>query len=473
MRHTLLIFLLSFIPLSVHAIIPLELVAEFDLPQNAVSWDVQHWTDDSTFGWAAIVGDTIYYQTQPDAEIAFTVLDTDTFHDPPWNPYVALEEIAIYKSPSRPDHLTVLGLATQGWNTIQYDKVFCFDLTNNEYFGAFTDILRYYEAGTCWSEYEREQLQVWPSPPAVTNYWSCQQHYSSTCDGAGENGYWWGSSNDLHAVETSYLIASLQGSSVDAFYNIDELGFVFAGRHRSIWYCDCIGEPGETCWTATNTRAIGNFIDTLTVQLVESSVVAGACSTDWQSAGGFPGRERVVAASNGENSKFFVGLFCYNLQSFSPIYQLPEHPSFTLKCNIGAPDLVFCRTSSQRWNVYDVEFGTLLDSTTMLNDQAAYALHSPSRISELVCTGSNPNSIRVYRPSISLDLSIFFDDVTSSVVLNWSSVPLATSYEVCRSQTADGDFCEHDIISAADTFLTLPLINGVNKEFFRVRTVFE
>ncbi len=471
MRHILLIFLLSLIPLSAQAIIPLELAAEFNLPENATAWDVQHWMDDSTFGWAALVEDTVYYQTQPEAPILFTVIDTDTFREDPWNPYVALEEIAIYKSPSRPEHLTVLGLASPAWYIDQYDKIFCYDLTNNEYFGSVAEIPRNTEAGTCWSEYEHERLLIWPSPPSVSESWSCQQHYARTCDGAGENGYWWSSRNSLYHIETSSLVVAIPGSSVDAFYDDNGIGFVFAGRHRYIWDCDCIDVPEAICWGATNTRIVGRFIDSLTTRIVDSSYTSGACSTNW--SGGFPGRERVVAASNGENSRFFVGLDCYNPQTFNPIYQLPEHPSFVLRCNIGAPDLVLCRSSSHRWDVYNVENGVLIDSTDVLDDQVAYALHSPSRISELVCLSPNPNSVRVYRPSVSLDLTISFDDISSSIVLSWSPLPLATSYEVCRSQQAEGDFCEQDIISVADTFLSLPLTNGINKEFFRVRALFE
>ena len=76
MRHTLLIFLLSLLPLSAQATIPLELVAEFELLENAVSWDVQHWMDDSTFGWAALRHDTVFFVERLGAPIQAVRIDS-------------------------------------------------------------------------------------------------------------------------------------------------------------------------------------------------------------------------------------------------------------------------------------------------------------------------------------------------------------------------------------------------------------
>lgn len=72
MRWRLAISALLFaLPLLARAEIEFGLVQTIQLPQNMQqssfrSWDVQHWMDNESYGWAVVAADTIVYRVSLD-----------------------------------------------------------------------------------------------------------------------------------------------------------------------------------------------------------------------------------------------------------------------------------------------------------------------------------------------------------------------------------------------------------------------
>ena len=139
----------------------------------------------------------------------------------------------------------------------------------------------------------------------------------------------------------------------------------------------------------------------------------------------------------------------------------------------GFPDDLFLHViAGRRLRVWNSEL-TFVDTTTTFGPASIQVQKGLDGHGYLVVSLNGTYTKRIYKPEVRVsNLTLSYNSFTDLLDLSWSPLPLATSYQVCRSQYAEGDFCEQDIISVADTFLTLPLINAVNKDFFRVRAVF-
>lgn len=99
----ILTLLLSAVPSR--AVIPLELVAEIQLPDSTVDWDVQHWMDDSTFGWVAATKDSVIYSTN-----GTTTNAADFDYENPEAPAWRFVNVRIIKMPELLDHVTFFSI---------------------------------------------------------------------------------------------------------------------------------------------------------------------------------------------------------------------------------------------------------------------------------------------------------------------------------------------------------------------------
>lgn len=462
MRHISLIFLLSLIPLSAQAIIPLELVAEFELPENVTAWDVQHWMDDSTFGWAAVRNDTVFYvlrmgEAVQAVSIEESYLDSITRDGPPDYTQVL---ILGGQSPRVIVVANILDHNASQWEDYEYDYYLVIDLESGESNISFRRTT-YLDPDWLWTEWWYfSKMSAWPPPPLATQsvrtlyahhgiYWS---PYHTTDDGQfGENSIVDGHTLlQTHATDYDFFVG--EGAGV-ALVNIENR-YGSSGYYRDV----------------TTRRK-------LTAE--DSLLSIGICTSHWTNEDENPiicpnSSVHGITSRTGERYVIFASQI-FEATTLSLVSEFPPGyvPSFAFGCNGMREDLLWDIQSGNRLRAWATDF-SFEDTTTSYNATNLKLLRNRDGNGELIAFSNDNDSIRVLKPSLvvkELVISSYPDE--ESIGLNWRSFPSATSYVVCRSQFAEGDFCEQDAISVSDTFITLPLINGIDKEFFRVKAVFD
>ena len=136
-------------------------------------------------------------------------------------------------------------------------------------------------------------------------------------------------------------------------------------------------------------------------------------------------------------------------------------------------DLFWGLQSSNSLKAWSLDF-SFEDTTGGFEYATLQLLKGRDGVGEFIAASEQSNAVHIYKPAFSVrEMTISSSDAAESMTLRWRSFFGAASYEVCRSFLPEGDFCDQDVIAVADTFLVIPLIDGINKEFFRVRAVFD
>ena len=159
------IFIL-FSSLLARAEIPLELMAEFQLPEGTSACDVQHWMDDSTFGWAAVIGGwanrQIVYETRL-GEGTDTLLIDDTIcsTNGEGGHTSAIEKLALAKDEQGELFFVLVGRVAP-WSSNNRTVVIMKPVTGE------SECIHYNNEAWCDSEsgMAPTELSVWPPWPA-------------------------------------------------------------------------------------------------------------------------------------------------------------------------------------------------------------------------------------------------------------------------------------------------------------------
>ncbi len=461
MRYLLLTLLLALLPLSARAIIPLELVAEFELPENAVAWDVQHWMDDSTYGWAAIRNDTVFFAERTGEPIqAFHLDDSylDTLgHDAP----PEYRSIRLMRRVDQDEATVVITARVMNRDSsmhehFDYDYFLALGLSN----GTIEILFRY----TTFSDYDWNgrssaaliRFFVWPPLPEETQFLRLLYSWTSVND-APFNTQSYGRFHQWSFGSSSYTISPV-ANSYDHFSGDGEeyaLGSCSEGRSSSRYY------------RRASIQAKFSSPDTI--------LSRRTCASSWQDSDEDPFRCRctgAIAVTTRLNERYIVyaGVL-YDASTLDSVTAIPPdyEPAFSLRISDTPEDLQWKTLSDHSlhaWNLDD----TFDDTTQTLDFPLVRVNKALDGTGSLVTSDPSTNRCYVYRPKLGVErLAISYLPLAESLLLTWSAVYPAVTYQVCRSYDANFDFCEQDFIAVQDTFLILPPMQGVNNEFFRVR----
>ena len=457
----ILFALILFLPLSARAVIPLETVAEFELPEDAVAWDVQHWMDDSTYGWAALRNDSVFYvtrmsETVQSVAIGESYLDSVTRDGPP-----DYTQILILGG-ATPSVIVVANISDHNasqWEDYEYDYFLVLDLESGETSISFR-ITTFIDPDWLWTDWRYfVKMSAWPPPPMVTQslrtlyaqhgvYWS---PYHTTDDGQfGEYSMVDGHSLlQTHATDYDFFpgpdsrlalvnVETRQGSSSSGFHvdlrrTLSSADSLFS---RRLCYGGELDENGDPI----------------------------SCPRSW-----------IFAATNSENERRMVySNLQFDATDISVVSQLNEDysPEFAFNVEGISGTLLGRRMPDSTLRIWNLET-TFEDTTTSCGAPDVRIVKDVDGIGTIVAYSNYSDSVRVFRPVVGpRELILSYNPTVELLVLRWHSLPGASSYIVYRSQCPDGDFCEQDSYSVADTSIALPLIQGINKEFFRVKAVF-
>lgn len=458
--------LLLVLPFSARAIIPLELVAEFELPENATAWDVQHWMDDSTFGWAAVRNDSVIYAARLGDPVQAVSIDESYLdsigHDFPPE-YIRVVLINTDESEFLPSVVVVAHVENRDsseYEDYDYDYYILLDLLT----GSATPLFRHethFDNDWLFTYFRTlDKVSVWPPLPAQTE--SVRGTYYQ------HDIYWspYHITDDYLFFDWSYGNGSFRyrtnAGSYDFFSDADGglvLGLVEEREGSTNCYRDLV---------IRNAATVGAPLSSQTT-----------CTSSWNCFDEDPRVCRpstvcAVRTRDGERRIVMDGTV-YRASDFSEAGELPDThlPVFSLRVSGFDEELLWSHPTSNSLRAWSLDL-SFEDTTANYSPGWFRVLKHSDGFGEFVVRHSLSDSVRIQRPSIpSPQLSIAVDYDASLVVLRWTPFGFSSSYLVCRSQFPDGDFCEQDAISVADTFLTLPLVEGIDREFFRVKAVFD
>jgi len=380
MRHILLIFILSLIPLSAQAIIPLELVAEFNLPENATAWDVQHWMDDSTFGWAAIVGDSILWQQDSDSPVNYCTIPTSFFTES--SMYRSFQMISILRLESYANRLTT---AITALETLQDGDVaihYTFDVIVDLEDQTALTWERHY-CGRCNPTTDGHctlstptRLTAWPPPPAFASRIVTSYDDYDDYEGPGSDYHEWTSSMLVYQVDSAN-IRRIKSASL-GYFDIFE-GEIFdlalsSNDLRSTWDYD---------YYSAHIGYYSSIADTVTVR--EICYGYEMCGT------------QLAIAYNLENAKLIIAnSIIHDAVTFTEIDTLDFRPSFAMRPRAGEQSLLWT-LAEDKYILYDIH-GELIDSTSAIegyNVEIVKQLNGTGFLQRILYS---PRRVLIYEP---------------------------------------------------------------------------
>ncbi|MBL0063179.1 MAG: hypothetical protein IPP40_17275 [bacterium] len=386
MRHILLFFILSLIPLSAQAIIPLDLVAEFNLPENTTAWDVQHWMDDSTFGWAALRRDTtVQYALRAEDEPLSFELPFALFDSANWSrqEFQAIHLMRLEARPNAPIIAISTEMAINSGGIIErFHMLHVFDLEEHDllyYNRAFTG---YYSDSQGWNyDQSTEQLSSWPPAPAFANAIYRQNRRVADLDAAGTNRleitHW---TRRFDIIDDS-LYVSFHPGQFDFFSNTNG-DLVFNNSlegQESDGSDDTYGEVSVEFYDAELNQTFERLIcDT-------PCLIATPCAINTNLNG------RFVA----------IGNVLFSVPALETIDTIEWNCDFTLAIGQGNSEHVWSQ-HDDRFLVKDI-VSNLRDSTTSIGGNFSRTIKHFSGDGEIavneVVNGSTTNRILVYKPN--------------------------------------------------------------------------
>lgn len=464
MKNLSFFLCLLLLPQASRAVIPLELVAEFQLPDSTVDWDVQHWMDDSTFGWVAVRHDSIFFATELGGQVLTQPVLTDGICDGTVFP---THDIAICCVASDPPIQTVITMnrVMDGCIEIgQFDRFAVHDLTHGVLLGNYLDVDSEREDGAWGYVSEAHQgLMIVPAPPVIS------AEMILVRSGEYDNPHhdpmhtWFGASRVASFPALPY--AQFIGDNVRHVSNYlspnsNESAMSSSYAMIQDWYSDCdSGEDCDTAWSVASLSFRGR--DFPSAEICNDLQSEYSCRASPITAlRGLQGARYVLLNNSGELYDAATGILVWQNNSCAGA-------AFAVKLP-GIPVDLIAIQIDERIDLHRLSDGALVEFTSPLG-VIHHTLTSADGSSELVTTDGS-----IYRfPELTIQTTIVYSSLAESLQLIWNSLPGAVSYEVCRSTTAEGDFCEQYIHFVNDTSLVLPIQAGVPKEFLRVRAVFE
>lgn len=482
MRTLFIILILLLCTAPSRAVIPLELVAEYEIYQDqsvfarSYGWDAQHFYNDSTITlvWLGLE-DTLFYDLGDGEGIhVLPLLPPDSI--PPGSQFRYYKYPVMFKDAASPN-LPVI--AVEALFGSYFSMAYTIDLSSGETISAAfvcssADQEIYPNGRAVYKSHE-----VWPPLPAVTqklfitrsiitNYYIEQE-----VEVYSERG-----EITTYAVPSFTVVSNHDSSSALAtFPDTSQLEMVFAGgafRHDE-WQCG--PEPDDYCFHRESFRAVYSiFSNPLVVCSVECST-----GTPCTPSNCFPAVSIAAVEDSIGNKYAIIDTTCYDAVTGNILWTNPTRLPAFAGLNYPSPDQqkIFSKVVGNTFYVYEPSTGAQIGTTTSWQGMFHHALNLPGKLGEFVTqiqfVGIPWCTIRFFRLNVepTIIVTIAYLPLAESLRLIWNPLPGATSYEVCRSTTGEGNFCDEYIHFVTDTSLVLPIQFATPKQFFRVRAVFE
>lgn len=480
MKNLIAVILLA---IGARAEIPLAVIAEFDLPY--VAQDVEHWMDDSTYGWVGVVNPfMIKYETRIGDGIQ-TLNFGDSLCDSlnGGGHSFQLKRACIIKGNDNSVRFAVTCNVTpwssQGLTTLmiidpETARDTCLHFSNDRLFNG-------------WPGSKSAGLYAWPPPPAATEKVFATTKLD-TCDDWGNIHCY----SKRRAVIADVISPRLEMDAANIyavvpFAESGEFRCALAGLYKMTIDDDINPYDYNTSETL---RSLGRFeadtshIETTCYEYVDYnpqfgfvSVCSGAQlfaalqDTTRQRRAVVPTRIEVT------DSVYVEGMKCYDVDTEEVLWDSVGFPPSYAICFHSGIGPAFCtRWLWGKFHLISPDDGHIIDSTSSTEGTVMRILNSESCVPEIVTirNGTSNNWIyAVYKTSYpNTELSIVWTE-DETVSLRWKRTPYATGYSVCRDYQYDDDLCDAESIFTTDTTMTLEPLAGRSRAFFTVVPIFD
>ncbi len=478
MRHILLIFILSLIPLSAKAVIPLQLIAEVQLPANT-AWDAQHFYDDSSVTTVWLNRrDTLFYDLG-DGTGVHTLRLQPPDSIPAGFVFGHYEYLVIFKD-SASQTLPSIAVSAKFTNGPyrRLDLAFTIDLITGEtissaYEGSRLDVEQHHSEQRVLQRHE-----VWPPLPAVTQKMFLMREIR-TAD------YQTGIEVDSERNEiTAYSVPSFERifnrdscSALATFPDAEQLEVVFAGGAwlYSEWSCDSV--PDGYCYHNEHFRNVHTINN-------ESVTVCSVVSTNENPVYLYCYPSVSIAAAKDESGGKYaiIDSVCYDANTGNVAWSDPTRLPAFAGLNYPTPDqqMFFCKNINNTFNVYEPATGILFDETSPFYGLFHHALNLSGKLGELVTytqlVGQPLATVRFFRVFAATspqNLIITYLPQHNYIWLAWDPVPGATAYRVCRMFDYNEVGNCDDVFTVTTTATQFTIDPNRPQEFYTVSAVFE
>ena len=400
MCHTFIIATLLLVTCAL-ADYPLELVQTIELPPN-VSWDVQHWMSDSTYGWACVNDDSIFYRVNlDDSTTSLPAPNLTEFPNCPQNP---VHRVLIFRSGLYPDEPTVAILDRDvdcwlyefGWD--RFARVL---LPSGEVFGPVLEFNAFLELNCNIGTHNESQLEffVWPPPPDTTIGIISTRTWERYCDAPGDDQTEWAGHGTILSPGNAGVLAYIAGGErIGVYARYGELTCATHGHYQTTILHDPCDPLEEECLVSASNSSYRR------VQLGQPPFDAIQYCTDPLSAdGSFQCRLEGIAAqrdNSGTERVVTSGGQCHDPVTYSLLWENPlaqGFPVYAAKVYDSEDERIIVWTNESYFKVFDAATGIVLGTTDMVAGTPANLLKPVGRPNEIVTYEPSTRTVRIYR----------------------------------------------------------------------------
>jgi hypothetical protein len=474
-RLSLSVAVLVLVAFSAQAEIQMILKQSLFIPP-CQSWDVQHWMDEDSYGYAYLSRDTVYWAARIGDDLGFYVLPPDSvyFQFPPGRydyQYVSQKSVKLLHlllSPNNPCAL-VSGELAYG-----YDDEFAPLSCSKHIFTAINlsenDILSLAAiVGSASSFYPQDweentrlySFVLWPPPP---------QYSTSIMFIRGTEGYetamggysrYWGEGHVFYSDLTNGIFNPFRvcnGTTIQHFMDsASQQAVIFYYTYQHEYDS---GEPPPDDDVYTERREIKLFgpstSDTTTHIIPLRSVLAQCDQSETR---------RLIVNFGGSTCAL-------NPISFDTLWFVSQHIADEIARFKNSPDERILRRNGAAFDVYSASDGSFLDRTSALTGALQYIIRHPNRESDFVTLENATRTVRIYTTALApKDLTCYYSSDNHAVQLRWQGVEGATRYFVYTSAFADGPYQLVETIPAGTTTYT-PVMDR-DLRFYQVSAEFD
>lgn len=465
------ILAILFSALLARAEIPLELIAEFELPPGTGAWDVQHWMDDSTFGWVAAVGrEEIQYETRLGGGVE-TVSFGDTLCNETYDDnfeFDVVRAVAIVKGAVDSARFAVEGEISNGFWMETYPVIVIWDGNNERCRGSLVPSCDFLPGN--WRSLG---LYSWPPPPAVSTHLVSAIEWDYFCDGTGADPHEFGGRAQVMDLDSLRSVYIRPAKGVKHFFGLDfEFGSV--GQKRLTIYDDT---PPYDHDILINLRTIATLgpdgldMDTLCYERFDVDPDSEFMSTcEWTST-------TLCAVDRYGNKKIVAGGNCFDGDSHELLWGIDGFEANHVVCRGAAEGQVLLRQFGNRFTIHALEDGRIIDESQDVIGDVVRVLDTGECPNEIISEQREGSitTIRVYKLlPYETQLVISIAPLGDQILLSWNSLPSASHFQVCRNLEYSGDLCsDGEVYVTTDTTMVLTPWAGAAQEFYCVEPVFE
>jgi hypothetical protein len=437
-KTLLLIAILALVVVPVRATIPLVEELSLQLPP-CTAWDVQHWMDTNTFGYAYLRADTVYWAAHVgDTEQAFVI--PDSFYNPHGEFGSPTHEwIRILRHPRAGDRPCIL-LTSSAWTVYAPDDYYfvsLYDILANTNLGV-QQFLKWTTDYNLQRRCEIRDLTLWPPPPTTATRFLFSHYVIDDYDwNVGHRGLdEYGSIMQSDLTRDTFALQTVcSGTSAKVFAAVSNHRFAIMDYHY--WeYQDYYGT------TARWSRIVKSFYPPAQISDINSDSIYYAL---WAQTDG-NGMQRIIVD---------YGIWWRS----STIAINPDNGDTLWRTNqiIGGDVARIAGSADERIlhgnAVYDAANGAYLDNMGSMLGSLKYIIRQPNSNSDFVTYEDASRTVRVYTslPPVPNRVTCSFAPETGMLRLRWQATPRAVRYWIYASSAADGQYWPIDHVDVGAT----------------------